>query len=45
LAMPDRYRLLLAIVSDAQGRGVAQVLIAEALARPYGGGHREGWCG
>ena len=29
----------------AGGRDVAQALIAAGLARPYAGGHREGWCG
>lgn len=41
----DRYRRLLAVALDRQGRDVAQVLIAEGLARPYTGrGRREGWC-
>lgn len=42
----DRYRRLLAVVRDRQGRDVAQVLIREGLGRPYDGrGRRGGWCG
>ena len=42
----DRYGRLLAVVLDAQGRGVAAVMIAEGLARPYDGrSRRQGWCG
>jgi len=41
----DRYRRLLAVVRDRQGRDVAAVLIREGLARPYGGERRAGWCG
>lgn len=42
----DRYRRLLAIVRDRQGRDVAQILIRERHARQYDGrGRREGWCG
>jgi micrococcal nuclease len=42
----DRYRRLLAIVRDRQGRDVAQILIRERHARPYDGrGRRQGWCG
>jgi micrococcal nuclease len=41
----DRRRRTLAIVRTADGRDVAQVLIAEGLARPYRGrGPRPGWC-
>lgn len=40
----DRYGRLLAFVTDARGRDVARVMIAEGLARPYSGGHRNGWC-
>lgn len=41
----DRYGRVLAVVRDARGRDVAQVLIAEGLARPYDGrGPRAGWC-
>lgn len=41
----DRYGRGLAVVQDAQGRDVAQVLISEGLARAYDGrGRREGWC-
>lgn len=41
----DRYGRGLAIVQDAQGRDVAQVMISEGLARPYNGrGRRAGWC-
>jgi endonuclease YncB( thermonuclease family) len=41
----DRYRRLLAVVRDRQGRDVALVLIREGLARPYGGEGRRSWCG
>ena len=41
----DRYRRLLAVVRDRQGRDVAAVLIREGLARPYGGERRRSWCG
>lgn len=42
----DRYRRLLAVVRDRQGRDVAQLLIREGLARPYTGRTRRGgWCG
>lgn len=27
------------------GQNAADTLIAEGLARPYAGGHRQGWCG
>lgn len=41
----DRYRRLLAVVRDREGRDVAQTLIAEGLARPcHGRGRRQGWC-
>lgn len=41
----DRYRRLLAVVRDSRGRDVAQVLIAERLARPYNGRtRRQSWC-
>ena len=41
----DRYGRLLAVVRDRSGRDVAQLLIAEGLARPYDGrGPRGGWC-
>jgi endonuclease YncB( thermonuclease family) len=38
----DRYRRLLAVVRDRQGRDVAAVMIREGLARPYGGERRRG---
>lgn len=42
----DRYRRLLAVVLDRQGRDAAAVLVREALARRYDGrGRRGGWCG
>ena len=42
----DRHQRLLAVVLDATGRDVAEVLIGEGLARPYDGrGRRQGWCG
>lgn len=41
----DRYRRTLAIVRDSQGRDVAQVMIAEGLARSYDGRtRRQSWC-
>lgn len=41
----DRYRRVLAVVRDATGRDVAQVMIGEGLAREYHGrGPRQGWC-
>ncbi|MFN4229861.1 thermonuclease family protein [Parvibaculum sp.] len=39
----DRYGRTLAYIY-ADGRDVAKLLIREKLARPYDGGHREGWC-
>jgi endonuclease YncB( thermonuclease family) len=41
----DRYRRLLAVVTDSRGRDVAAVMIREGLARPYGGERRRSWCG
>lgn len=42
----DRYGRLLAVVRDEAGRDVAEILIAEGLARPYDGrGPRGSWCG
>lgn len=41
----DRFRRLLAVVEDSRGRDVADVMIREGLARPYGGERRQGWCG
>jgi micrococcal nuclease len=41
----DRYGRLLAVVTDAEGRDVARVMVYEGLAGPYWGGRREGWCG
>ena len=40
----DIYDRTLAKVTVA-GRDVADILISEGLARPYGGGHRQPWCG
>ena len=41
----DRYARVLAVVRDATGRNVADVMIAEGLARRYHGrGPREPWC-
>lgn len=41
----DQYGRVLAVVRDAEGRDVAQLLIAEGLARPYDGrGPRPQWC-
>jgi len=33
-----------AVVLDAEGRNVAEGLIAAGVARAYAGGHREPWC-
>ena len=42
----DRFGRVLAVVREIGGRDVAQLLIAEGLARPYDGrGARPGWCG
>ena len=41
----DRYRRLLAVVTDSRGRDVAAVMIHEGLARPYRGERRLSWCG
>lgn len=41
----DRYGRVLAVVTDAEGRDVARVMVSEGLARAYWGGRREGWCG
>ena len=42
----DRYRRLLAVVTDASGRDVAGLMVREGLARPYyGRGRWQGWCG
>jgi hypothetical protein len=41
----DRYGRDLAIIRDAAGRDLAQLLISEGFARPFDGrGRREGWC-
>lgn len=40
----DRFGRKLRIVSR-QGEDLAETMIAEGLARPYGGGMRRGWCG
>jgi micrococcal nuclease len=41
----DRYGRVLAVVRDAIGRNVADVMIAEGLARRYDGrGPRDPWC-
>ena len=40
----DRYRRLLAVVTDSRGRDVAVVMIREGLARPYEGERRRSWC-
>lgn len=43
---PDKYAgRVLARVALPDGRDLAQLLIAEGLARPYAGGARGGWCG
>lgn len=41
----DRYGRPLRVVRDSRGRDVAEVMIAEGLARPYHGERRRGWCG
>lgn len=40
----DRYRRLLAVVTDRAGRDVAPVMIREGLARENHGQRRSGWC-
>ncbi len=40
----DRYGRKLRIVKQG-GRSVGDILVAEGLARRYGGGARSGWCG
>jgi len=40
----DRYGRKLRRV-ERNGRSVGDLLVAEGLARPYGGGRRSGWCG
>jgi len=40
----DRYGRDLGALAIA-GRDVAAVMLASGLARPYGGGRRQGWCG
>lgn len=45
LSEPERgkyFRIVATVLAD--GMDVAEVLIAEGLARRYDGGHREGWC-
>lgn len=39
----DRYRRTLAVVRVGK-RNVADVIIAQGLARPYNGGKRQPWC-
>ena len=39
------YGRVLADVATEDGTAIAQTLIERALARPYGGGKRQGWCG
>lgn len=39
------YGRVLADVATADGRLVAEALLALDLVRPYGGGRRAGWCG
>lgn len=39
----DRYGRKLRIV-ERNGRSLGGVLVSEGLARPYAGGHRDGWC-
>lgn len=40
----DRYGRRLRIVLR-DGQSIGDTLVAEGLARPYAGGHRDGWCG
>jgi len=41
----DRWHRQLAVARDPAGRDLAEILIAEGLARPYDGRHqRGGWC-
>ena len=39
------YGRVLADVANAQGEQVGPLLVDRDLARAYGGGRREGWCG
>lgn len=41
----DKYGRVLADVATRKTPSVAAALIAAGVARPYGGGHRSGWCG
>ncbi|WP_245429268.1 thermonuclease family protein [Rhodoplanes elegans] len=41
----DKYGRVLADVATRKTANVAAALIAAGVARPYGGGHRAGWCG
>jgi endonuclease YncB( thermonuclease family) len=40
----DKYGRVLADVATRKTPNVADALIAAGVARPYGGGHRFGWC-
>ncbi|MDC7788628.1 thermonuclease family protein [Rhodoplanes sp. TEM] len=41
----EKYGRVLADVATRKTPNVAAALIAAGVARPYGGGHRFGWCG
>lgn len=41
----EKYGRVLADVATRKTPNVAAALIAAGVARPYGGGHRSGWCG
>ncbi|WP_202801931.1 thermonuclease family protein [Rhodovulum sp. PH10] len=41
----EKYGRVLADVATGRTKNVSEALIAAGVARPYGGGHRAGWCG
>jgi endonuclease YncB( thermonuclease family) len=41
---PDKYRKRIDAYVEIDGRDLGDSLIAAGLARPYAGGHRDGWC-
>ncbi|HZP76823.1 MAG TPA: thermonuclease family protein [Pseudolabrys sp.] len=41
---PDKYGRMLADVSTRRTADVSTAMLQSGLARPYDGGHRDGWC-
>jgi micrococcal nuclease len=41
---PDKYPKRVDAYVSIDGRDLGDALIAAGLARPYSGGHRDGWC-